>query len=205
MKFEGFIDSLIANDPFVWNKFFNDYGKKIVNYIKIKIQKEKRKVVDVEDVLQEVFKRLLKDGRKALRRFKEKHSEKAFKAWLFKVTNSVLIDLCGRCKKINRSVYVDGIFKDVDEDNFMSVIDVIPYSDNIDENLVSKQILEEVNKVLKVFPERWRLVYKLRFVKGFPYKDISKITGYKINTVASDLKRMVEKISERLKKKKLID
>ncbi len=124
------------------------------------------------DIFQDTFMKIivnLKDGRY--------NEEGKFILWAKRIAHNLIIDhfrLKAKYTKISETSY--------DNEEF-SIFDLISgKEENIEEQLISKQIQEDLMKMLEYLPENQQEVIKLRFFDGLSFKEIADQTNTSINT-----------------------
>lgn len=133
------------------------------------------KVMDEDlanDIFQDTFMKIivtLKEGRY--------NEEGKFILWAKRIAHNLIIDhyrLKSKHQKVSESSF--------DNDEF-SIFDLIAASEeNIEEQLVSRQIQEDLTRMLIYLPENQQEVIKLRFFDGLSFKEIAEHTESSINT-----------------------
>ena len=124
------------------------------------------------DIFQDTFMKIivtLKEGRY--------NEEGKFILWAKRIAHNLIIDhfrLRAKHNKVSDSSY--------DNDEF-SIFDLLAnQEENIEEQLISRQIQEDLMKMLKFLPENQQEVIKLRFFDGLSFKEIADQTDTSINT-----------------------
>lgn len=124
------------------------------------------------DIFQDVFMKIivtLKD-----RRYNE---EGKFILWAKRIAHNLIIDyfrLKSKNQKISETTY---------ENEEFSIFDIISEpTENIEEMLVSRQIVQDLHKMIQNLPENQQEVIKLRFFDGLSFKEIAEHTESSINT-----------------------
>ena len=144
------------------------HQKEIFTYIFYKLMDETL----ANDVFQDTFMKIiitLKEGR-----YKE---EGKFVLWAKRIAHNLIIDhyrLKAKHNKVSETSY--------DNEDF-SIFDLISgQEENIEEQLISRQIQDDLMKMLKYLPENQQEVVKLRFFDGLSFKEIADQTDTSINT-----------------------
>ena len=124
------------------------------------------------DIFQDTFMKIivtLKEGRY--------NEEGKFILWAKRIAHNLIIDhfrLKAKHNKVSDSSY--------DNDEF-SIFDLLAnQEENIEEQLISRQIQEDLMKMLKFLPENQQEVIKLRFFDGLSFKEIADQTDTSTNT-----------------------
>ena len=144
------------------------HQKDLFSFIFYKIMDESL----ANDIFQDTFMKIivtLKEGRY--------NEEGKFILWAKRIAHNLIIDhyrLVSKHNKISESSY--------DNEGF-SIFDLLAnQEENIEEQLISIQIKDDLMKILEYLPENQREVIKLRFFDGLSFKDIAEQTETSINT-----------------------
>ena len=124
------------------------------------------------DIFQDTFMKIivtLKEGRY--------NEEGKFVLWAKRIAHNLVIDhfrLKAKHNKVSETSY--------DNEEF-SIFDLISVQEeNIEEQLVSRQIQEDLMRMLDYLPKNQQEVIKLRFFDGLSFKEIADQTDSSINT-----------------------
>lgn len=144
------------------------HQKEIFTYIFYKVMDESL----ANDIFQDTFMKIivtLKEGRY--------NEEGKFVLWAKRIAHNLIIDhyrLKAKHNKVTETSY--------DNEEF-SIFDLISVKEeNIEEQLISRQIQEDLMKILNYLPENQQEVVKLRFFDGLSFKEIAEQTDTSINT-----------------------
>ena len=144
------------------------HQKDLFTYIFYKIMDEDL----ANDVFQDTFMKIIIT-------FKENryNEEGKFILWAKRIAHNLIIDhfrLKTKHNKVSESSF--------DNEEF-SIFDLIAENEeNIEERLISKQINDDLFKMLHLLPENQQEVIKLRFFDGLSFKEIADQTETSINT-----------------------
>jgi RNA polymerase sigma-70 factor (ECF subfamily) len=147
-----------------------------------------RDPAEIEDVSQEAF-------IKAYRALPSFRGDSAFYTWLYRIgINTAKNFLASRGRRAPTSTDFNAeeaeTFDDADQ-----LRDI-----NTPENeLMSKQIADTVNKAVEGLPEELRVALTLREIEGMSYEDIATMMNCPIGTVRSRIFRAREAVAERLR------
>jgi RNA polymerase sigma-70 factor (ECF subfamily) len=97
-----------------------------------------------------------------------------FKAWVMRIAHNLIIDYF-RQKK-NESIISKDEYE-IDLFNNPSLCD-----DTVETQMVKKQVLDDVKKLICFLPESQREVLEMRYYKDLSFKEIADLTGVSINT-----------------------
>lgn len=144
------------------------HQKEIFTYIFYKLMDETL----ANDIFQDTFMKIivtLKEGR-----YKE---EGKFVLWAKRIAHNLIIDyyrLKAKHNKVSETSY---------ENEEFSIFDLISVQEeNIEDQLVSRQIQHDLMRMLDYLPENQQEVIKLRFFDGLSFKEIAEQTETSINT-----------------------
>lgn len=144
------------------------HQKEIFSYIFYKVLDDAL----ANDVFQDTFMKViitLKEGRY--------NEEGKFVLWVKRIAHNLIIDhyrLKAKHNKVSETSY--------DNEEY-SIFDLISgKEENIEEQLISLQIQEDLMKMLEFLPENQQEVIKLRFFDGLSFKEIAEQTSSSINT-----------------------
>lgn len=162
------IESFKNGDEKSLSTLIERHQKDIFSYIFYKIMDETL----ANDIFQDTFMKIiitLKEGR-----YKE---EGKFVLWAKRIAHNLIIDhyrLKAKHNKVSETSY--------DNEEF-SIFDLISVQEeNIEEQLISRQIQEDLTKMLQYLPPNQQEVVKLRFFDGLSFKEIADQTDTSINT-----------------------
>ncbi len=132
---------------------------------------------DAKDVTQEA---LLKVYTK-LDTFQEKAT---FRTWVQRITTNICIDKFRRNKT---DVSIEGLEM------------VLTDYSNIEEEVVNKEMMEELMEQISLLPEKIKSVMIFRYIHEFSYQEIANTLDIPINTVKSYLFRGRDQIQRKMK------
>lgn len=123
------------------------------------------------DIFQETFVKVISRLQK-----RQYTTNGKFCAWCMRIAHNVMMDL-----------YRDSHFKNVVEANENNDLSNLSGSDDIlqcnkEDDLVHKQVLSDVKKLMNQLPPQQREVVYMRFYQQIPFKEIAEMTGVSINT-----------------------
>ncbi len=122
-----------------------------------------------EDIFQETFVKVImtiKQGR---------YTENGkFKAWITRIAHNLIIDSI-RQERNENTISNDEV--EVDLFNNMKLCD-----GTVEDNLVRRQVLSDVKKLVRHLPDNQREVLEMRYYQNLSFKEIADITGVSINT-----------------------
>lgn len=122
-----------------------------------------------EDIFQDTFVKALSTIKQG--RYTENGK---FKAWLMRIAHNLMIDYF-RQKKSENTVSNDDYEPDLWNNSTFC-------EDTIEVEMVRKQVLSDVRKLVASLPDPQREVLEMRYYKDLSFKEIASQTGVSINT-----------------------
>jgi RNA polymerase sigma-70 factor, ECF subfamily len=161
-----------------FNELVNRYGDKVYRTA-LRITHNHS---DAEDVLQDVFIKLIKN----LYTFRGKSK---FSSWLYRVAvNSSFMHLRTEKKKYENKMSLED-YVSYNEDGTLIGIEAKDWSDRPDEVLLSKEIVEMIESAMSELPELCRIAIHLRDVEGLTNYETAKVLGISVSAAKSRIHR----------------
>ena len=143
---------------------------------------------DAEDILQDVFYRLVEANRLLM-------PIEHVTGWLFRVARNRITDLFRKKEPDNFSEI------EVQDDDGLSFEDLLPSPDAGPEAAYARnRLLDELKRALAELPEEQRDVFVAQELEGLNFKEISQRTGISINTLLARKRYAVLRLRERLQR-----
>jgi RNA polymerase sigma factor (sigma-70 family) len=144
---------------------------------------------DVEDILQDVFYRLVEANRLLM-------PIEHVTGWLFRVARNRITDLFRKKKPASfADAAVEG-----EEGELLEIEDLLPSPDAGPEELYLRHVLlEELELALDELPDEQREVFLAHELEGQSFKEMAAETGLKANTLLSRKRHAVLYLRERLR------
>ncbi|WP_435355845.1 RNA polymerase sigma factor [Emticicia sp. SJ17W-69] len=142
---------------------------------------------DAEDVLQEVFYELVEMYRLT------KPIDQTV-AWMFTVARNKINDFYRR-KKVDA---LEEITASINDDEGLSLFDILPDSSSQDP-MMQETILEALSEALEELPTHQRLVFELHELEDKSFKEISEITGAKVNVLIAEKRQAILFLRDKLR------
>jgi RNA polymerase sigma factor (sigma-70 family) len=146
--------------------------------------------LDAEDILQEVFYRLVEANRLLM-------PIEHMTGWLFRVARNRITDLFRKKEPENFSE-----IEPVDEGNgLLQFEDLLPSPDAGPEAIYARRVLlDEMERALDELPQEQRAVFVAHEFEGRSFKELSAATGESVNTLLSRKRYAVLHLRERLRR-----
>jgi len=130
-----------------------------------------------EDIFQDTFIKVIRTLKRGV--YQE---EGKFLPWVMRISHNLVID---HFRKSNRM----GIFESKDNfDIFQIIGDDVP---NVESNMIDKQVVEDLQKLITELPDDQREVLTMRLYKDMSFKEIAESTGVSINTALGRMRYAV--------------
>ena len=145
------------------------YKKKVYGYI-LNVVRDR---VIAEDIFQETFFKVIRTLKK-----QQYNGEGKFIQWVIRIAHNLIIDSFrqnGKISTVSKIVKPDGKVADV--------FDVVKIEQgSAEDNMVKKQILQDIRKLVEHLPFEQREVVILRHYYDLSFKEIADMTNVSINT-----------------------
>lgn len=160
-------------------------GKRLQGFIRKRV----RNTEDADDILQEVYSKLIEADRMM-------KPIDQLTAWLFTVARNRITDLYRKKKSEPMSLFLS----DDENDNQLGELKVLMFDDGStpETEYLRAMVWTELEKALQELPEEQRLAFELTEMKGLSFKTISEQTGLPVNTLISRKRYAVVYLRERL-------
>ena len=160
---------------------------RLLNFIRRRVPNP----IDAEDVLQDVFSRLVEANRLLM-------PIDHVTAWLFRVARNRITDLFRKKQPVPLAdVLAAG--EDGDEDELLMLEDLLPSPDAGPEAAYARQaLLGELEMAVDELPPEQRLVFVAHELDGRSFREISEQTGVGVNTLLSRKRYAVMHLRRRL-------
>ncbi|HET7451647.1 MAG TPA: RNA polymerase sigma factor [Thermoanaerobaculia bacterium] len=158
-------------------------GSRLRGFVRRKLRSE----ADVEDVLQDVFFRLVEANRLLV-------PIEHVTGWLFQVARNRIADLLRRKEPESLDGREPG-------DESLGVEDLLPTPESGPEaDYARRRLLEELRRALEELPEEQRSVFVAHELEGKSFKELAAATGVNVNTLLARKRYAVLRLRERLRK-----
>jgi len=154
------------------------------------IRRRVRDPRDVDDILQDVFQRLVEANRLLM-------PVDHVTAWLFRVASNRITDLF---RKKTPETFSEQTFV-TDDDELLRLEDVLPSPDDGPDAVYARGVLlEELELALSELPDEQREVFIAHELEGRSFKEMSAASGVNLNTLLSRKRYAVLHLRERLQR-----
>lgn len=143
-----------------------------------------------EDIFQDTFIKVIRTLKRGV--YQE---EGKFLPWVMRISHNLVID---HFRKSNRIPTFEN--KD-DFDIFQIIGDDVP---NIESNLIDKQVVEDLQKLISELPNDQREVLTMRLYKDMSFKEIAESTGVSINTALGRMRYAVINIRKLIEEHQIV-
>ena len=143
-----------------------------------------------EDIFQDTFIKVINSLQKG-----KYNEEGKFLPWVMRISHNLVID---HFRKNNRIP----IFESKDEfDIFQIIGDDAP---NIESNMIDRQVVEDLQKLIIELPDDQREVLTMRLYKDMSFKEIAETTGVSINTALGRMRYAVINIRKLIEEHQIV-
>ncbi len=163
------------------------YRSRVFNYILLIVKNSDL----AEDLFQDTFIKVIR----SLSQGRYKDNGK-FISWVLRIAHNLAIDHFRKEKQFN-VVSNDDYESDIFNTNKLA-------EDNIEDLMISKQIKEEVKKLINELPDDQREVIMLRHYAGLSFKEIAEQTNVSINTALGRMRYALMNMRKVISDKKII-
>lgn len=162
---------------------FKKYEKYLYNLCFSYIQNEQ----DALDLVQEIYIKVFNN----IGKFNEKLP---FHPWIRKISVNTCINYYSRNRKNNV------VSLNYETGEGITISDSIASDENIENEIIDKDIIRIIKKNIKVLPENYRMIITLRFYEDLSYDEIAKLLDKPMGTVKTEIYRAKAILKESLKK-----
>jgi RNA polymerase sigma factor (sigma-70 family) len=155
----------INGEQSCFEKLIQRHKNKVFAYISLYI----RDLALAEDIFQDTFLKVIQSVKAG------KYADNGkFVSWVMRIAHNLIIDHFRRIKQINT----------ISNDNYESDLfnSKAFAEDNIEDDMIKRQIQKDVRKMIGQLPDDQREVVILRHYAGLSFKEIAEITDVSINT-----------------------
>jgi RNA polymerase sigma factor (sigma-70 family) len=180
------VQNFIEGDQNCIEILVHRHKNRVFSYILLVVKNQEL----AEDIFQDTFIKVIR----SLKRGKYIENGK-FISWVLRISHNLIIDHF-RKEKLNGTVSSDS--SDIDIFNSRKFSE-----ENIEDQLVSEQILSEVKDLIKELPEDQQQVIYMRHYLGLSFKEIADQTDVSINTALGRMRYALINLRKLVEKKKL--
>ena len=142
----------------------NRHKYKLYNFIYSKVLNKD----NAEDLFQETFIKVIKTLKRGVY-----NEEGKFLPWIMRIAHNLVIDFFRKNKR----------FPAFDQNENFDILQLLKDENpSIERDLIDKQILNDLKKIIVKLPQDQRDVLNMRLYKEMSFKEISENTGVSINT-----------------------
>jgi len=159
------ITRFINGEQSCFEQLIHRHKNKVFSYISLYI----RDKALVEDIFQDTFLKVIQSVKAG------RYSDNGkFLSWVMRIAHNLIIDHFRRLKQVN-TISNDNYESDLFNSKSLA-------EDNIEDNMIKKQIHKDVRNIINNLPDDQREVIILRHYSGLSFKEIAEITDVSINT-----------------------
>ena len=159
------VNAYAQGDNDAFDQLLRKYSDKVFAYI--------IRTVKNEDVANDIFQDTFVKAILTIRQGRYTENGK-FPAWITRIAHNLIIDYYRQTKAENLQS------SDVAEADVLNRKELSEAT--IEEEIISRQLLEDVRGLIKYLPEPQREVLTMRFYRNMSFKEIAELTNVSINT-----------------------
>lgn len=180
------VQRFINGDRSALEILIHRHKNRIFSYILLIVKNQEL----AEDVFQETFIKVIQSLKKG------KYIENGkFVSWVLRIAHNLIIDHF-RKEKLKSTISNDGSEVDIFNSSKFS-------EDTVEDQLVTKQILNEVKDLVQELPEDQQQVIYMRHYMELSFKEIAECTGVSINTALGRMRYALINLRKLIEEKKL--
>jgi RNA polymerase sigma-70 factor (ECF subfamily) len=176
----------IKGEQSCFEQLIHRHKNKVFAYISLYIRDEAL----AEDIFQDTFLKVIQSVKAG------KYSDNGkFISWVMRIAHNLIIDHFRRIKQMNT----------ISNDNYESdIFNSKRFAeDNIEDNMIKRQIHHDVRKMISNLPEDQKEVVILRHYAGLSFKEIADITDVSINTALGRMRYALINLRKLMEEKKI--
>jgi RNA polymerase sigma-70 factor (ECF subfamily) len=143
-----------------------------------------------EDLFQDTFMKVIQSVRAG-----KYYDNGKFISWVMRIAHNLIIDHFRRQKQMN-TVSNDDYETDIFNSKKLS-------DKTVEDDLIKRQILKDVRKMISMLPDDQREVVILRHYAGLSFKEIADITDVSINTALGRMRYALINMRKLMEEKKI--
>ncbi len=181
------IREFLDGNPYGLQALIERHQSRVYSYIFVMVKDKQL----ADDLFQDTFVKVintLKSG--------SYNDEGKFIQWVMRIAHNLVIDHFRRQKKLNLAEALSDQY---------SIMDTLKVTDpSIEEELVTRQIHEDIRKLMNYLPEEQKEVLYMRCYAGMSFKDIAEQTEVSINTALGRMRYALINLRKLVKEKNVI-
>jgi RNA polymerase sigma-70 factor (ECF subfamily) len=180
------ITRFIKGEQPCFEQLIHRHKNKVFAYINLYIRDQAL----AEDLFQDTFLKVIQSVKAG-----KYYDNGKFLSWVMRIAHNLIIDHFRRVKQMN-TISND----DYESDLFNSK----KFSDsNVEDDMINRQILKDVRKMISLLPDDQREVVILRHYAGLSFKEIADITNVSINTALGRMRYALINMRKIMNEKKI--
>lgn len=180
------IERFINGEESCFDQLIQRHKNKVYAYISMYIRDQAL----AEDLFQDTFVKVIQSVRSG--RYQDNGK---FISWVMRIAHNLIIDHFRRVKQMN-TVSNDDYESDIFNSRKLAEA-------NVEDQIIKRQILKDVRKMISQLPDDQREVVILRHYAGLSFKEIADITDVSINTALGRMRYALINMRKLMEEKKI--
>src|SRR5512133_2713207 len=176
----------VKGEQSCFEKLIHRHKNKVFAYISLYIRDQAL----AEDIFKDTFLKVIQSVKCG------RYSDNGkFLSWVMRISHNLIIDHFRRIKQMNT----------ISNDNYESdIFNSKQFAEeNVEDNIVKKQIHQDIRKMISHLPDDQREVVILRHYAGLSFKEIAEITEVSINTALGRMRYALINLRKLIEEKKI--
>lgn len=180
------IQRFIKGEQSCFEQLIHRHKNKVFSYISLYIRDQAL----AEDLFQDTFMKVIQSVKAG-----KYYDNGKFLSWVMRIAHNLIIDHFRRVKQMN-TVSNDDYESDIFNSKKLS-------DATVEDDMIKRQILKDVRKMISLLPEDQREVVILRHYAGLSFKEIAEITDVSINTALGRMRYALINMRKLMEEKKI--
>lgn len=180
------IERFIKGEQSCFEQLIHRHKNKVFAYISMYIRDQAL----AEDIFQDTFVKVIQSVKSG--RYQDNGR---FLSWVMRIAHNLIIDHFRRLKQLN-TISNDDYESDLFNSKKLA-------ESNVEDDLVKRQIMKDVRKMISRLPDDQREVVILRHYSGLSFKEIADITDVSINTALGRMRYALINMRKMMEEKKI--
>ncbi|MBD3167211.1 sigma-70 family RNA polymerase sigma factor [bacterium] len=165
----------------MWRTAYEEYGSDLLAFLQHRVKSRH----DAEDLLQETFVRVIRNGSKL-------RDPKRCRSYLFSTAHNLMVNFVTRKRESTMS-------RDEDVEFFTATLMLDDTSESPEEQTTRRELETRLKEIVGEMTPAHRQAFEMAVLQGKPYKEIAEQTGWSLSQVKINVYRARKTASEALR------